>query len=367
MRYLTLYGTRPEAIKLSPVIRLMRKKKMDVVEVFTAQHSDMLSGALPALFLSPGYNLAARRKGQSLAELKATLSDLLPSVFEKALPDAVIVHGDTVTALAGAETAFLMKLPVIHIEAGLRSHDLFAPFPEEYCRRAIALMASYHFAPTEAAKDNLLREGIPEQRITVTGNTGIDALFSAVRKNFSHPLLEKAKGKRLFLLTLHRRENWGEPMEEALTAVKDALSERDGILILYPVHKNPAIRALVGQVFHDSPNILLTEPLEAEIFQNLLARAEGVITDSGGIQEEAVALGKNALVLREKTERSEGVLSGHLTLIPCRYTPVKIALTALFDRPNRVPSAPSFLYGNGSAAQSIVSLLQDENFQKFLK
>ncbi|MBQ7364067.1 MAG: UDP-N-acetylglucosamine 2-epimerase (non-hydrolyzing) [Clostridia bacterium] len=368
MRYLVIYGTRPEAIKLAPLLAALRKKKtVEIIEVNSAQHSDMLSPLFKELALSPNYNLALRRTGQSLAEFTACLKDALIPIYLKTHPDAVLVQGDTATALVAAETAFLESIPVLHIEAGLRSHDLFSPFPEEYCRRVIALTASHHFAPTEDAKENLIREKISPEAITVTGNTGIDHLVSVLDDGFTHPILEQARGKRLILFTAHRRENWGEPLGEALAAMATLLAAHPECLLFYPMHKNPDIREAAQNALRDTENAILSEPLSPYVFSNLLFRADAVFTDSGGIQEEAVALGKPTLVLRNRTERGEGVRSGHLTLTPCRYQDVLTAGEALLASLANTAPPPSTLYGTGNASTIIANLLADENFLKNFK
>lgn len=358
---LVIFGTRPEGIKMCPLVGELKKRRGLATSVaVTGQHRGMLHGVLDAFSVTPDYDLAVMREGQSLSEMTARMLSGLERVLREARPDLVLVHGDTTTAFAASLACFYRRIPVGHVEAGLRTYDLAAPFPEEFNRRAVALTAAHHFAPTEGARDNLLREGIAGAAITVTGNTVVDALGMTVRETYAHPLLDWGRGSRLVLLTAHRRENLGAPMEEAFRAVRRVVERRPDVKVICPVHKNPAVGEVARRVFSDCPRIFLTEPQEVVPFHNLLARCYLVLTDSGGIQEEASALGKPVLVLRSITERPEGLLTGSLRLVGTEGRQVEDAFCRLLDDADeyRRMTECANPYGDGTACRRIADVVE---------
>ena len=360
---MVVLGTRPEAIKLAPLIKaLERKKGFQILVVATGQHREMLAEALDDFGVHAQYNLAIMRKGQTLAEMTSAVLEGLSPLLDKHVPDLVLVHGDTTTAFACALCAFYRGIAVGHIEAGLRTYDLQAPFPEEYNRRAISLMASYHFAPTEWAAKHLLREGVPRRRVFVTGNTGMDALKWTLGKKRELALLSRCDGKRILLLTAHRRENWGNSMRGAFCGILRVLESHPDTLLVYPVHKNPQVRSLAHEVFSSCERAILCEPMVYSEFCHLLSACYLVLTDSGGLQEEAPYLGKPVLVLRDKTERPEGVAAGVLRLVGCEEESVAASLNELLDDEEayRQMSRAASPYGDGNAAERIADILERE-------
>lgn len=361
-RILAVLGTRPEAIKLGVLIRELQSREEIVCRVcLTGQHREMLERLLPSLGLSCDVSLSVMREGQSLSELTARLMRELSRVLECERPDWVLVHGDTATAFACALVCFYLGIPIGHVEAGLRTYDLHAPFPEEWNRRAIGLLAAHHFAPTPQARENLLSEGILPERITVTGNTGIDALMQSVRADYRHELLDWAGDSRLILLTAHRRENIGLPMRSAFRGLRRIVEQTPDVKVIYPVHRNPAVRQIAQEELSDVARIRLTEPLEAVELHNVLARCTLVVTDSGGLQEEAPALGKPVLVLRSTTERPEGLRAGVARLIGTGegsvYRGIRELLEnrALYDTMARAVNP----YGDGRACLRIADRLEE--------
>lgn len=371
IKTLIVLGTRPEAIKLSPLIGEMKKRRerYECRILSTGQQKEMLESTLASLGIAPDRDLRLMRPGQQLDGLLRGVIRGTREEISSFRPDLVIVHGDTVSALGGALAALLEEIPVAHIEAGLRTHDFYSPFPEEFDRRAIAQIASFHFAPTEEAKENLLAEGIPEDRVFVVGNTAADVLRANIRADFSHPLLSRAEkeGKKLVLLTAHRRENLGEKMNGIFRGIASALSGREDVLCVFPMHRNPDVRECALAVFADCPDVILTEPLDPVSFQNLSARADLILTDSGGMQEEAAILGVPALVLRECTERTEGVLSGALTLTGTDENTVASIVRQALDgispaKPGEKRLCRAFFhpYGDGHTAEKIPDVLEKE-------
>lgn len=360
MRIAVVMGTRPEAVKMCPLVKELRRREGVTVTVCaTGQHRGMLYDVLRSFSVVPDADLAVMRTGQTLAEVTEAVLRGFTHFLEDARPDLVLVHGDTATALAAALACFFRRIPVGHVEAGLRTYDLSAPFPEEFCRRVVALAADYHFAPTERARGNLLGEGIPADRVFVTGNTGVDALRYTVRSDFSHPLLSAAEGRRLILVTAHRRENLGAPMERMLGAVRDAVREDPRAVAIYPVHRNPAVRATAEAVLGDCPRVILTEPQDVVTFHNLLARCYLVLTDSGGIQEEAAALRKPVLVMRDITERPEGEEAGGLRTVGTDRERILDAFRCLMGDEaayQAMANAPN-PFGDGNASRRIADVL----------
>ena len=354
---LFVFGTRPEAIKLCPLIlELYQRDSFHVTVAVTGQHREMLAGVLASFGVRAQYNLAIMRKGQTLSEITSAVLEGVSDILERHRFDCVIVHGDTATAFAASLAAFYMGVRVAHIEAGLRTYDMRAPFPEEFDRRAIALIADWHFSPTEVAFDNLVREGVPQERVFVTGNTGIDALRYAVQSGKKRLF----RAKRVLLLTAHRRENLGNDMRSAFVGIKRALLLHPDTLLVYPMHKNPSVRKVAQEVFGDCDRVHLTEPMDYPDFCRLLAESYLVLTDSGGIQEEAPYFGKPVLVLRDKTERPEGVAAGVLRLVGCREERVFAALCELLDQKElyAAMSRAQSPFGDGHASEKIADILK---------
>lgn len=362
MKILVIFGTRPEAIKMCPVVReLSRRAWAEVTVLSTGQHREMLAPVLASFGVKPDYELDLMRDGQTLESLTARLLTGIGSVLEQVKPQIALVHGDTATAFVASLACFYRHIPIGHIEAGLRTYDITSPHPEELYRRAISLMAAYHFAPTDCAAENLLSERTDRSRIFVTGNTSVDALRYTVREDFSHSLLDWASGERLVIVTAHRRESIGKPLASMLRAVRRVIEECDGVKAIYPVHKNPRVRAIAEAELLGCEGIRITEPLEVADFHNFLARCHLVLTDSGGIQEEASALGKPTLVMREHTERPEGIAFGTLMLTgtgeEAVYRSFKALLqdTEMYSRMSK--RADSF--GDGYASARIADILKN--------
>ena len=358
-----VFGTRPEAIKMCPLIQELRTRKdIRTLCCVTGQHRQMLDQVLSAFHVTPDYDLAIMKDGQTLFDVTTRVMEELKNVLAEAKPDLVLVHGDTTTTFAAALTCFYMQIPVGHVEAGLRTYQLDSPFPEEFNRQAVGVVAKYHFAPTEQARQNLLRENKKPETIFVTGNTAIDALKTTVRADYQNPELEWAKGSRLILLTAHRRENLGEPMRAIFRAVRRITDEAPDIKVLYPVHMNPTIRALAQEILGGDERIRLIPPMDVVDFHNMLARSDLVMTDSGGIQEEAPSLGKPVLVLRDTTERPEGVAAGTLKLVGTdEETIYREAKRLLMDEAayHRM-SIASNPYGDGQACRRIADILEKD-------
>ena len=358
-----VFGTRPEAIKMCPLIQELRTRKdIRTLCCVTGQHRQMLDQVLSAFHVTPDYDLAIMKDGQTLFDVTTRVMEELKNVLAEAKPDLVLVHGDTTTTFAAALTCFYMQIPVGHVEAGLRTYQLDSPFPEEFNRHAVGVVAKYHFAPTEQARQNLLRENKKPETIFVTGNTAIDALKTTVRADYQNPELEWAKGSRLILLTAHRRENLGEPMRAIFRAVRRIVDEVPDVKVLYPVHMNPTIRALAQEILGGDERIRLIPPMDVVDFHNMLARSDLVMTDSGGIQEEAPSLGKPVLVLRDTTERPEGVAAGTLKLVGTDeetiYREAKRLLTD--ETAYHRMSVASNPYGDGHACRRIADILEKD-------
>ena len=313
---LIVFGTRPEAIKMCPLVKEFKaRKNVKTVVCVTGQHRQMLDQVLHAFHVKPDFDLSVMQSNQTLFEVTEKVLHGIKQVLSEVKPDVVLVHGDTTTTFAAALACFYMRIPVGHVEAGLRTHNIYSPYPEEFNRQAVSIVAKYNFAPTEQAKQNLIAEGKDENSIYVTGNTAIDALRTTVKKNYTHEYLDWAKDARLILITAHRRENLGEPMCNMFRAIKRIIDEYDDVKAIYPIHLNPVIRKTANMIFGNDEKIKLVEPLDVLDFHNFLDRCYLVLTDSGGIQEEAPSLGKPVLVMRDTTERPEGIASGTLRLV----------------------------------------------------
>ncbi len=379
LKVMTVFGTRPEAIKMCPLVLEMRKHpdEIEPLVAVTAQHREMLDQVLHLFGITPDYDLNIMSAGQTLYDVTEKALRGLQKVLEEAKPDLVLVHGDTTTTFAGALAAFYAQVPVGHVEAGLRTGNKYSPFPEEMNRKLTGALADYHFAPTATSKANLLRENVPEANITVTGNTVIDALKTTVKPDYRfdddnlHEVLES--GKRLILMTTHRRENLGEPMRHVYKALCEVLRTHSDVEAIFPVHKNPKVRQIVNEELGHLPQVHLIEPLDYEPFANLMARVDIVLTDSGGIQEEAPALGKPVLVLRDTTERPEAVTAGTVKLIGTAYEDVLRETNLLLDNAEHYRAMAEAVnpYGDGKACARIVGCIlnkfgiSDKNITEF--
>ncbi len=365
MKIMIVFGTRPEAIKLAPVIKELEKHpdKFQVVVTVTAQHREMLDQVLDLFDIIPDYDLDIMRPEQSPFEVTTRALMGLKPVLEGERPDLVLVQGDTATVMAAALAAFYLKIPVGHVEAGLRTYDKYQPFPEEMSRRLVSHIADWHFAPTETARQNLLREGIPDERIFVTGNTVIDALLSVVKQDyaFDHPVLSQIDfaANKVILVTAHRRENWGEPMRNICRAIRQIVAAYPEVVIVFSVHLNPQVQKTVRKELAGVERVHLLEPLGYEPFVQLMNKCYLILTDSGGIQEEAPSLGKPVLVLRNITERPEGVEAGTLKVVGTDTVHIVAEAERLLDDPeeyDRMAQARN-PYGDGRASELIVTAL----------
>ena len=368
-KILLVFGTRPEAIKMCPlVLELARRPVFRPVVCVTGQHREMLDQVLECFGVVPDYDLAIMQPGQTLFDITTRILNGLRPILEQEKPDAVLVHGDTSTAFAAGLAAFYLQLPIGHVEAGLRTYNIASPFPEEFNRQAVDAFSHWYFAPTQTARQTLLQENKDPKKIFVTGNTSIDALHQTVRTGYTHPDLDwaRADGARFVLLTAHRRENLGTPMRHIFQGIRRVLDEHPEVRVLYPIHKNPLVRQTAQEVFGDESRLRMIEPLDVLDFHNFMAAADLILTDSGGIQEEAPALGKPVLVLRDTTERPEGVVAGTLQLVGTTEEGVYTAFRTLLDDPavyHRMSKAAN-PYGDGTASRQIADILQAELARK---
>lgn len=315
-KVLVVFGTRPEAIKMCPLIKEMKSRPtLETVVCVTGQHREMLDQVLKTFQVLPNYDLSIMKPGQDLFDITSGILMKIKSVLEKERPDIALVHGDTSTTFVTALACFYLRIPVGHVEAGLRTYNLFSPYPEEFNRQVVSIISRYNFAPTKLAKENLEKEGKRKETIFVTGNTAIDALKTTVKENYSHPELSWVGNSRLILITAHRRENLGEPMRHMFQAIKRVLNEHEDVKAIYPIHMNPVVRETAKDILGDLDRIHIIEPLDVLDFHNFMNRSYLILTDSGGIQEEAPSLGKPVLVMRDTTERPEGVAAGTLKLV----------------------------------------------------
>ncbi len=357
---LLIFGTRPEAIKLCPLVReLQTRQGVRTLVCATGQHLEMLDPVLEAFGVTPDFRLAAARPDGDLPGLTAAVLAGVSGVLTETRPDLALVQGDTTTAFAGALACFYAHVPVGHVEAGLRTYDIDRPWPEEFDRRAVTLMSRWHFAPTEEARQNLLAEGVPEESVFVTGNTVLDALRTTVREDYVNPVLEWAADSRLILITAHRRENLGAPMERMFRAIRRVMDEHPDVKAVYPVHLNPAVHRTAHAALCGHSRILLTEPMGLTDFHNLMARSYLILTDSGGIQEEAPSLGKPVLVMRDTTERPEGVAAGTLKLVSTEEETIYREFSRLLDDPAAYAAMAGAVnpYGDGHASRHIADIL----------
>jgi UDP-N-acetylglucosamine 2-epimerase (non-hydrolysing) len=361
-KVMLVFGTRPEAIKMCPlVIELKTRKNIETLVCVTGQHREMLTQVLDAFHLIPDMDLSIMQDKQTLFDITVKVLTGMKGILEETRPDVVLVHGDTTTTFASALACFYLGIPVGHVEAGLRTYDITSPYPEEFNRQAVDIVTAYNFAPTNVSRDHLLKEGKSPESIFVTGNTAIDALKTTVRKDYDHPELSWASGSRLVMLTAHRRENLGQPMRRIFGAIRRIVDEFPDIKVIYPVHMNPLVREAAADILGGHERVRLIEPLDVLDFHNFLARSYIILTDSGGIQEEAPSLGKPVLVLRDTTERPEGVAAGTLKLTGTDeetiYREFKTLLTdkAAYD----AMSHASNPYGDGFASKRIADILEE--------
>ena len=360
-KVMLVFGTRPEAIKMCPLVNELKTRKgIETIVCVTGQHRQMLDQVLEAFQVEPDYDLSIMKDRQTLFDVTTNILNRIKAVLEEVQPDVVLVHGDTSTTVVTALACFYLQILVGHVEAGLRTYNIYSPYPEEFNRQAVSIISAYNFAPTELSKENLLREGKNPDTIYVTGNTAIDALKTTVREDYTHPDLEWAKGSRLIMITAHRRENLGEPMKHMFRAIRRVCDEHPDIKAIYPIHMNPVVREIADSILGDDERIRIIEPLDVLDFHNFLSRSYLILTDSGGIQEEAPSLGKPVLVMRDTTERPEALDAGTVKLVGTDYARIVTEVSHLLDDNtyyNRMSQAVN-PYGDGTASQRIVQTIE---------
>ncbi len=357
---LLVFGTRPEAIKMCPLVNELKSRDgVKTLVCVTGQHRQMLDQVLEAFDVVPDYDLSIMKNKQSLFDITTNILNRIKEVLEEVKPDVVLVHGDTSTTFVTALACFYLQIPVGHVEAGLRTYNIYSPYPEEFNRQAVSIISQYNFAPTELSKQNLLHEGKPESNIFVTGNTAIDALKTTVREDYTHPELEWAEGSRLILITAHRRENLGEPMKHMFRAIRRVMDEHTDVKAIYPIHMNPVVRETADAILGNDERIHIIEPLDVLDFHNFMARSHMILTDSGGIQEEAPSLGKPVLVMRDTTERPEGIKAGTLKLVGTDEETIYEEFNRLLTDQAAYDSMAqaSNPYGDGHACERIADIL----------
>lgn len=359
-KIMLVFGTRPEAIKMCPLVNELKKRdSVETIVCVTGQHRQMLDQVLEAFHVVPDYDLSIMKQKQTLFDITTNILNGIKNVLEEVKPDVVLVHGDTSTTFVTALACFYLHIPVGHVEAGLRTNNIYSPYPEEFNRQAVSIISQYNFAPTDLSKQNLLNEGKKEESIFVTGNTAIDALKTTVRQDYVHPELEWAKDSRLILITAHRRENLGEPMKNMFRAIKRVMDEHEGVKAIYPIHMNPVVRETADSILGNDERIHIIEPLDVLDFHNFQSRSHLILTDSGGIQEEAPSLGVPVLVMRDTTERPEGIAAGTLKLVGTDEEAIYRNFTELLDNQkvyNMMAHAAN-PYGDGFACKRIADIL----------
>lgn len=359
-RVMLVFGTRPEAIKMCPLVNELKKRKeLQTIVCVTGQHRQMLDMVLEAFNVTPDYDLSIMKDKQTLFDVTTNILNRIKKVLEKENPDIVLVHGDTSTTFVTALACFYLQIPVGHVEAGLRTYNIYSPYPEEFNRQAVSIISKFNFAPTELSKQNLLKEGKEQDSIYVTGNTAIDALKTTVRKSYTHPELEWAKGSRLIMITAHRRENLGVPMRHMFKAIRRVMDEHPDVKAIYPIHMNPVVRATADECFGNDDRIHIINPLEVLDFHNFLSRSYLILTDSGGIQEEAPSLGKPVLVMRDTTERPEGITAGTLKLVGTEEENIYNEFSRLLSDKDEYEAMSKACnpYGDGHACERIADVL----------
>lgn len=366
-KVMLVFGTRPEAIKMCPLVNELKKRKnIETIVCVTGQHRQMLDQVLEAFSVVPDYDLSIMKDKQTLFDVTVNILERIKTVLEEVKPDVVLVHGDTSTTFVTALACFYLQIPVGHVEAGLRTYNIYSPYPEEFNRQAVSIISQYNFAPTELSKQNLLKEGKDPDRIYVTGNTAIDALKTTVRADYTHPELDWAKGSRLIMITAHRRENLGEPMRHMFKAIRRVMDEHPDVKAIYPIHMNPVVREIANEYLGDDDRIHIIEPLDVLDFHNFLSRSYLILTDSGGIQEEAPSLGKPVLVMRDTTERPEGIAAGTLKLVGTEEETIYREFSRLLSDKAEYDamSKASNPYGDGHACERIADVLIQESMKK---
>ncbi|OTN75865.1 UDP-N-acetylglucosamine 2-epimerase [Enterococcus sp. 8G7_MSG3316] len=363
IKIMTIFGTRPEAIKMAPLIRCIEKdQRFKSIVTITAQHRQMLDQVLTFFGIKPDYDLNIMKDGQTLMDITSRVLKELNFAIEESKPDIILVHGDTSTTFAASLAGYYHQIKIGHVEAGLRTWNKYSPFPEEMNRQLTDVLSDLYFAPTEQSKENLIKENHPEEKIYITGNTAIDAMKYTVDNEYSSPLLEELRDKKIILVTMHRRENIGKPMENVFRAINKLVEEYDDISILFPMHKNPEVRKLVKKTLINSEQVKLIEPLNVVDFHNLASRSYLILSDSGGVQEEAPSLGIPVLVLRDTTERPEGVKAGTLKLIGTRESDVYNQVSKLINNRKQyeIMASSSNPYGDGRASEKILEAIAQE-------
>ena len=360
-KVMLVFGTRPEAIKMCPLVNELKKREsINTIVCVTGQHREMLDMVLEAFDVRPDYDLSIMKEKQTLFDVTTNILNRIKEVLEKEEPDVVLVHGDTSTTFVTALACFYLQIPVGHVEAGLRTYNIYSPYPEEFNRQAVSIISKFNFAPTELSKQNLIKEGKITDSIYVTGNTAIDALKTTVRENYTHPELEWVDGSRLIMITAHRRENLGEPMRHMFKAIRRVMDEHLDVKAIYPIHMNPVVREIANEYLGDDDRIHIIEPLDVLDFHNFLSRSYLILTDSGGIQEEAPSLGKPVLVMRDTTERPEGIAAGTLKLVGTEEEIIYNEFCRLLSDQDEYEamSKASNPYGDGHACERIVDILE---------
>ena len=362
-KVMLVFGTRPEAIKMCPLVNeLKTRTNVETVVCVTGQHRQMLDQVLEAFNVTPDYDLSIMKDKQTLFDITTNILSGIADLLDEVKPDVVLVHGDTSTTFVTALSCFYKQIPVGHVEAGLRTYNIWSPYPEEFNRQAVGIIARFNFAPTQLSKENLLNEGKAPSSIYVTGNTAIDALKTTVRADYSHPELDWAKGSRLIMITAHRRENLGQPMHNMFRAIRRVMDEHPDVKAIYPIHMNPLVRKAADEELADCDRIRIIEPLEVLDFHNFLARSFLILTDSGGIQEEAPSLGKPVLVMRDTTERPEGIEAGTLKLVGTDEQVIYNNFKQLLESEEayEAMSKASNPYGDGFASVRIADILEKD-------
>ena len=359
-KVMLVFGTRPEAIKMCPLVNeLKSRNNVEVVVCVTGQHRQMLDQVLDAFHVVPDFDLSIMKEQQTLFDVTTNILNRIKDVLIQVHPDVVLVHGDTSTTFVTALACFYLQIPVGHVEAGLRTYNIYSPYPEEFNRQAVSIISQYNFAPTELSKQNLIKEGKNPESIYVTGNTAIDALKTTVRDDYTHPELEWANDSRLIIITAHRRENLGVPMHHMFRAIRRIIDENPDVKAIYPIHMNPIVRKAAAEELCGCNRIRIIEPLDVLDFHNFLARSYLILTDSGGIQEEAPSLGKPVLVMRDTTERPEGIAAGTLKLVGTDEATIFENFRLLLENTEayRKMSTASNPYGDGHACARIADIL----------
>ena len=360
-KIMLVFGTRPEAIKMCPLVNeLKTRKNIQTVVCVTGQHRQMLDQVLEIFRVKPDYDLSIMKDKQTLFDITTNILNKIKSILEKVKPDVVLVHGDTTTTFVTALACFYLQIPVGHVEAGLRTYNIYSPYPEEFNRQAVSIISKFNFAPTELSKKNLIKEGKSKESIYVTGNTAIDALKTTVRDDYTHPELDWVSDSRLIMITAHRRENLGKPMENMFRAIRRVIDEHPDVKAIYPIHMNPAVREIANNILGNDERVHIIEPLEVLDFHNFLNRSFMILTDSGGIQEEAPSLGKPVLVMRDTTERPEGIAAGTLKLVGTSEEVIYQNFKLLLKNSDKYAKMSNACnpYGDGFACKRIADILE---------